>query len=108
MGFDVYLVSAVIAAVVAWLVSPRFQSYDPPSDIARGFWSAVAGALCPPSSWWVPFRSSRSAISPAASARPPRRSGRPRFVGRAAGRRRTFLTAARAGNPTSLNEIGDY
>ncbi len=47
MGFDVYLVSAVIAAVVAWLVSPRFQSYDPPSDIARGFWSAVAGALWP-------------------------------------------------------------
>ena len=47
MGFDVYLVSAVIAAAVAWLVSPRFQSYDPPSDIARGVWSAVAGALWP-------------------------------------------------------------
>ncbi|AKK29866.1 hypothetical protein [Mycobacterium sp. EPa45] len=47
MGFDLYVVSAVIATVGVWLVSPRFQSYDPPGDLARGFWSVVAGALWP-------------------------------------------------------------
>lgn len=47
MWFDLYLLSAVIAAVGAWLISPHFQSYDPPSDIVRGLCSAVAGALWP-------------------------------------------------------------
>jgi hypothetical protein len=47
MWIDLYVVVAVIAAVAAWLVSPHFESYDPPSDIARGFWSAAAGALWP-------------------------------------------------------------
>jgi hypothetical protein len=47
MGLDLYLLSVVVAAAAVWLVSPRFQSYDPPGDIARGFWSVVAGALWP-------------------------------------------------------------
>jgi|EndMetStandDraft_8_1072994.scaffolds.fasta_scaffold223877_2 hypothetical protein len=47
MWIDLYVVVALIAAVAAWLVSPHFESYDPPSDIARGFWSAAAGALWP-------------------------------------------------------------
>ena len=47
MWLNLYLVSAVIAAVGAWLISPHFQSYDPPSDIVRGVCSAVAGALWP-------------------------------------------------------------
>ncbi|KAA0106152.1 hypothetical protein [Mycolicibacterium sp. P1-5] len=47
MGFDLYLMSAVVAAAAVWLVSPRLQSYDPPGDVARGFWSVVAGALWP-------------------------------------------------------------
>ncbi|BBX05453.1 hypothetical protein [Mycolicibacterium aichiense] len=47
MWFDLYLVSAVVAAVGAWLISPRFQSYDPPGDVVRGICSAVAGALWP-------------------------------------------------------------
>ncbi len=47
MWMNLYAVSAVIVAVVTWLVSPRFQSSDPPSDAVRGFWSVVAGALWP-------------------------------------------------------------
>ena len=47
MWIDLYLVAALIVGVTAWLVTPHFQSYDPPGDIARGFWSAVAGALWP-------------------------------------------------------------
>ncbi|GAY14033.1 hypothetical protein [Mycobacterium sp. shizuoka-1] len=47
MWIDLYLVAAVVIAVSAWLVSPRFQSIDPPGDVARMFWSAVAGALWP-------------------------------------------------------------
>ena len=47
MWMNLYAVSAVIGAVVTWLVSPHFQSSDPPSDAARGFWSVVAGVLWP-------------------------------------------------------------
>jgi hypothetical protein len=47
MWMDLYLVSAVVVAVAAWLVSPHFQSYDPPGDISRAFWSVAAGALWP-------------------------------------------------------------
>ena len=47
MWFDLYLLSAIIAAVAAWLVSPHFQSYDPPGDVVRGFCAVVAGALWP-------------------------------------------------------------
>lgn len=47
MWIDVYVVAAVLVAVATWLVSPHFQSFDPPGDIARGFWSAAAGALWP-------------------------------------------------------------
>jgi hypothetical protein len=47
MWFDLYLVSAIIAAVAAWLVSPYFQSHDAPGDLARGLWSVVAGGLWP-------------------------------------------------------------
>ena len=47
MWLDLYLVSAIIVAACAWLVSPHFQSADPPGDVARGFWSVIAGALWP-------------------------------------------------------------
>jgi hypothetical protein len=47
MWIDLYLVAALIVGVTAWLVTPHFQSYDPPGDVARGFWSAAAGALWP-------------------------------------------------------------
>ncbi|BBY64256.1 hypothetical protein [Mycolicibacterium helvum] len=47
MWIDLYLAAALLVAVAAWLVSPHFQSVDPPGDIARGFWSAAAGALWP-------------------------------------------------------------
>ncbi|MEZ0356619.1 hypothetical protein [Mycobacterium sp. SA01] len=47
MWFDLYLLSAVIAAVGAWLITPHFQAYDPPTDIVRGLCCAVAGALWP-------------------------------------------------------------
>jgi hypothetical protein len=47
MWIDLYVVAALLVAVAAWLVSPHFQSVDPPGDIARGFWSAAAGALWP-------------------------------------------------------------
>ncbi|BBY58187.1 hypothetical protein [Mycolicibacterium sarraceniae] len=47
MWIDLYVLAALSVAVAVWLISPRFQSYDPPGDIARGFWSAVAGALWP-------------------------------------------------------------
>ncbi|WP_431234164.1 hypothetical protein ACQ856_05950 [Mycolicibacterium psychrotolerans] len=47
MWFDLYLLSAIVAAVGAWLISPHFQSYDPPGDVARGLCSAVAGLLWP-------------------------------------------------------------
>jgi hypothetical protein len=46
MWFDLYLVSAVVAAVAACMIGPHFQS-DDPGDIARGIWSAIAGALWP-------------------------------------------------------------
>jgi hypothetical protein len=47
MWVDVYVVTAVIVAVAVWLLSPHVQSTDPPGDITRGVWSAVAGALWP-------------------------------------------------------------
>jgi hypothetical protein len=47
MWIDLYVVAALLVAVATWLVSPYFQSIDPPGDIARGFWSAAAGALWP-------------------------------------------------------------
>jgi hypothetical protein len=47
MWIDLYILAAVVVAVTAWLVAPRFQSYDAPGDLARGFWSAAAGALWP-------------------------------------------------------------
>lgn len=47
MWVDVYVVTAVIVAVAVWLLSPHLQSSDPPDDVARGIWSAVAGALWP-------------------------------------------------------------
>lgn len=47
MWFELYVVAAVVVGVAAWLVSPQFQSYDPPGDLTRAFWSAVAGALWP-------------------------------------------------------------
>jgi hypothetical protein len=47
MWIDLYVVAALLFAVAAWRVSPHFQSYDPPSDIVRGFLSAAAGALWP-------------------------------------------------------------
>ncbi|WP_319429290.1 hypothetical protein [Mycobacterium sp. RTGN5] len=47
MWMDMYVVAALLVAVAVWLVSPHFQSYDPPGDIARGFLSAAAGALWP-------------------------------------------------------------
>ncbi|SBS74408.1 conserved hypothetical protein [uncultured Mycobacterium sp.] len=47
MWIDLYLVGALVVGVAAWLVTPHFQSDDPPGDVARGFWSAAAGALWP-------------------------------------------------------------
>jgi hypothetical protein len=47
MWIDAYLVAALLVAVAAWVVSPHFQSYDPPGEITRGLWSAAAGALWP-------------------------------------------------------------
>lgn len=47
MWIDLYAVIATSIAVAAWLVSQRLQSYDPPSDVVRGFWSIIAGALWP-------------------------------------------------------------
>lgn len=47
MWIDLYLVAAFVVALAAWFVSPHFPSYDPPSDVARGFWSIIAGALWP-------------------------------------------------------------
>jgi hypothetical protein len=47
MWIDLYVVAALLVAVAAWMVSSRFPSFDPPGDIARGFWSAAAGALWP-------------------------------------------------------------
>jgi len=47
MWIDLYVLTALLAAVAVWLVTPHFQSDDPPGDIARGFWSAAAGALWP-------------------------------------------------------------
>lgn len=47
MWIDLYLVAAVVIAVSAWLVSPRFQSIDPPGDVTRMLWSAVAGTVWP-------------------------------------------------------------
>ncbi|WP_431238391.1 hypothetical protein ACQ86B_00125 [Mycolicibacterium aichiense] len=47
MWFDLYLLSAVIAAVGVWLISPHFQAYDPPTDAVRGLCCAIAGILWP-------------------------------------------------------------
>ncbi|TGD89754.1 hypothetical protein BayCH28_03930 [Mycolicibacterium sp. CH28] len=47
MWMDLYVTIALVVAVVAWLVSRRFQSYDPPSDLVRGFFAGLAGALWP-------------------------------------------------------------
>jgi hypothetical protein len=47
MWLGLYLVAAIVVAVTGWLVSYHFQSDDPPGDISRAFWSAVAGALWP-------------------------------------------------------------
>ncbi|MCX2931988.1 hypothetical protein ORI20_17035 [Mycobacterium sp. CVI_P3] len=47
MWMDLYLVVATVIAFAAWWVSPRFQAYDPPSDVARAFWAVAAGALWP-------------------------------------------------------------
>ncbi|KDE99625.1 hypothetical protein Y900_011910 [Mycolicibacterium aromaticivorans JS19b1 = JCM 16368] len=47
MWTNLYVMSAVIIAAATWLVSPRFQSSDPPSEVSRGFWSVVAGVLWP-------------------------------------------------------------
>ena len=47
MWIDLYGVAALLVAVAVWLVSPHFQSADPPTDAMRGLWSAAAGALWP-------------------------------------------------------------
>ena len=47
MWIDLYVAIALIGAVAAWLISQRFQSYDPPNDIVRGVSALVAGALWP-------------------------------------------------------------
>ncbi len=47
MWIDLYVAIALIGAVAVWLISQRFQSYDPPNDIVRGFFALVAGALWP-------------------------------------------------------------
>jgi hypothetical protein len=47
MWMDLYLVVALLVAVATWLISPHFASSDAPGDVARGFFSAAAGALWP-------------------------------------------------------------
>jgi hypothetical protein len=47
MWMDLYVVIALLFAVAIWLISPHFQSSDAPGDLARGFFSAAAGALWP-------------------------------------------------------------
>jgi hypothetical protein len=47
MWFDLYLVCASLVAISAWLVSPHFQSYDPPTNSTRALWSVVAGVVWP-------------------------------------------------------------
>ena len=47
MWIDLYLVTAGIVAFGSWLVTDHLQSIDPPSDIVRGFWALLAGAMWP-------------------------------------------------------------
>jgi hypothetical protein len=47
MWITLYVAPAVVLAAAAWLMSQRVQSCEPVSDVARGFWAIVAGALWP-------------------------------------------------------------
>jgi predicted phage tail protein len=43
----VYLITAVVVAVLTWHLSHHVQSLEGPTDAARGFWAIVAGAGWP-------------------------------------------------------------
>jgi hypothetical protein len=42
-----YLITAVVVAVLTWHMSHHLQSFEGPTDTARGFWAIVAGAIWP-------------------------------------------------------------
>jgi hypothetical protein len=43
----VYLTTAVVVAFLTWHMSHHLQSFERPTDTARGVWSIVAGAIWP-------------------------------------------------------------
>ena len=47
MWITVYLITAVVVAVLTWHLSHHLQSFERPTDAARGTWSIVAGAIWP-------------------------------------------------------------
>ena len=47
MWITVYLITAVVVAVLKWHLSHHVQSLEGPTDAARGFWAIVAGAGWP-------------------------------------------------------------
>ena len=47
MWITVYLITAVVVAFLTWHMSHYLQSFDGPTDAARGYLSIVAGAIWP-------------------------------------------------------------
>ena len=47
MWITAYLITAVVAAFLTWHMSHHIQSFERPTDTARGTWSIVAGAIWP-------------------------------------------------------------
>jgi hypothetical protein len=47
MWITVYLTTAVVVAFLTWHMSHHIQSFEGPTDTARGVWSIVAGAIGP-------------------------------------------------------------
>ena len=47
MWITAYLITAVVAAFLTWHMSHHLQSFERPTDAARGTWSIVAGAIWP-------------------------------------------------------------
>ena len=47
MWITAYLITAVVVAFLTWHMSHHIQSFERPTDTARGYWSIVAGAIWP-------------------------------------------------------------
>lgn len=47
MWITLYLTTAVVVAFMTWHMSHHLQSFERPTDAARGAWSIVAGAIWP-------------------------------------------------------------